>query len=86
MLRIINFVLIVVVICGSIKLINKCYETRVKYSILEKLQNQHEAYEKEYTQLELEEGTFSSNLIIKDFAIDKLGLIQADKEHMIFLK
>ena len=86
MLRIVNFLLILVVIYNSIKLINQCYQTRLSYSLLEKLQNQNKIYEKEYSQLELEEGTFSSNLVIKDFAVDKLGLIQADKNHSVFIK
>ena len=85
MLRIVNLVLIIVVIANCIKLVNQCYQTRVKYAILEKLKNQNKAYENEYTQLELEEGTFASNLIIKDFAIDKLGLVQADKNHIIIV-
>jgi cell division protein FtsL len=53
---------------------------------LSKLQNQTDTINKEYTRLQLEEGTYSSGLAVQDYALNKLGLVQADKQHIVELK
>lgn len=86
MLRIINLLLLAVVIFSAFRLIDKRYQSRIDSARLAALKNQSDMLNKEYTKLELEEGTFSSNLVLQDFAINKLKLIQADKNHIIGVK
>lgn len=86
MFRVINLLLLAGVIYSGFVLVNKRFQSRIDYARLAALKNQTDMYNKEYTKLELEEGTFSSNLVLQDFAINKLGLIQADKNHIIGMK
>lgn len=74
------------VMFSAFSLINKRYQSRIDYAKLAALKNQADVYNKEFTKLELEEGTFSSNLVLQDFAINKLGLVQPDKTHIIGIK
>ncbi len=86
MLRIINLLILCGVLFSAFSLVNKRFQSRIDYARLSALKNQTDVYNKEYTKLELEEGTFSSNLVLQDFALNKLGLIQADKTHIIGMK
>lgn len=86
MLRAINLMLLIGVIFSAFSLVNKRFQSRIDYARLSALKNQTDVYNKEYTKLELEEGTFSSNLVLQDVAMNKLGLIQADKTHIIGMK
>jgi cell division protein FtsL len=86
MLRVINLLLLIGVIFSAFNLVNKRFQSRIDYARLAALKNQADFYDKEYTKLELEEGTFSSDLVLQDFAVNKLGLIQADKAHIIGMK
>ena len=86
MLRAINLMLLIGVIFSAFSLVNKRFQSRIDYARLAALKNQTDVYNKEYTKLELEEGTFSSNLVLQDVAMNKLGLIQADKAHIIGIK
>ena len=86
MLRIFNVLLLIGVIFSAFNLINKRFQSRIDSARLAALKNQADFYDKEYTKLELEEGTFSSNLVLQDFAVHKLGLVEADKMHIIGMK
>ena len=86
MLRILNIILIGSVVYFAFSLVNLRYQSRVEYTKFEELKNEAEIMDKEYTKLQLEEGTFSSNLVLQDYAINKLGLIQPDKAHIIGMK
>ena len=81
-----NLLLLCGVVYSAFCLVSQRYQSRIDYAKLAALKNQTEMFEKEYTKLELEEGTFSSNLVLQDFAIHKLGLIQVDKNHIIGIK
>ena len=50
------------------------------------LQNKSDGLNKEFTRLELEDGTYSSNLTVQSYAANNLGLIPADKQHTMELK
>ncbi|MDQ5920437.1 MAG: hypothetical protein QG673_493 [Pseudomonadota bacterium] len=82
----INILLLSLVIYSAFCLVNKRYQSRIDHARLAALKNQADVLNKEYTKLELEEGTFSSNLVLQDFAVNKLGLIQPDKNHIIGIK
>ena len=86
MLRILNVCLLAGVIYSAFCLVNVRYKARLDYTQLEELKNQTDILNKEYTRLQLEEETFSSNLVLQDYATNKLGLIQADKAHVIGMK
>ena len=86
MLRILNLLLLGGVVYSAFCLINIRYQARQSYTKLAALKTQADEFDKEYTRLQLEEGTFSSNLVLQDFAVNKLGLIQADKAHIIGIK
>ena len=86
MIRLVNVFLLMAVIFSAFNLVNKRFQSRIDSARLAALKNQADFYDKEYTKLELEEGTFSSNLVLQDYALNKLGLIQADKNHIIGVK
>ena len=85
-LRIINLILLVTTIISAFYLIHQRYISRINYAQLITLKNQKDYLDKEYTKLELEEATFSSNLVLQNYALNKLGLIVADKNHIIGMK
>ena len=78
--------LLIAVMIVAIILIGQRYKARTNYTILANLNNEAETLNKEYTRLQIEEGTFSSNLVLKEFAMKKLGLTEADKNHLINLR
>lgn len=86
MLRGINLILLLAVMWSAFGLISKRYQTRTNYNRLDELQTEADNLNKEYTRLQLEEGTFSSNLVLQDFAVHKLGLIEPDKQHIVGIK
>lgn len=67
-------------------LISKRYQSRLHYITLTKLRDQETNLNKEFTRLELEEGTYSSNLVLQDFALNKLNLVQPNKQTIMELK
>ncbi|MBP9743370.1 MAG: cell division protein FtsL [Burkholderiales bacterium] len=86
MLRVVNLLMLAVLIYSAFCLVNQRYQSRIDHARLAALKNQADMFNREYTKLELEEGTFSSNLVLQDFAVNKLGLIQPDKNHIIGMK
>jgi cell division protein FtsL len=85
-LRIINLFLVITILINAFYLTNQRFAARQFYMRLAQLQKQADGLNKEYTRLQLEEGTFSSDLAIQDYAKHDLGLIQADKQHVVELK
>jgi cell division protein FtsL len=71
---------------SAFMLISKRYQSRLHYIALTKLRDQATNLNKEYTRLELEEGTYSSNLVLQDFALNKLNLVQPDKQTLMEIK
>jgi cell division protein FtsL len=86
MLRVINFLLLLVGLVSAFYLINQRYAARLLNMQLAHWQSANDELNKEYTRLQLEEGTYSSDLAIQDYAERQLGLIQADKQHIVELK
>lgn len=86
MLRAINLVLIIVVIVSAFSLITKRYQSRLHYAKLAGLKQQTENLNQEYSRLQIEEGTYSSNLVLQDVAINKLNLIQPAKQNIVGIK
>lgn len=84
-LKITNLVILCFVITNAFWLINKRFQTRNDYTYLSELHAKSIDMNKEYTRLQIEEGTFSSDLILQNFAKNKLGLIEADDKHIISL-
>lgn len=85
MLKIINFILVIVVLGNAFYLVNQRFMARKLYMQLSQIQNKTDNINKEYTRLQLEEGTYSSDLAVQDYALHNLGLIQADKQHIVEL-
>ena len=85
-LRILNVILLSIVMVSSFMLVKKRYESRIGYETLAQMQRHAENLEKEYTRLQLEDGTYSSNLVLQDFALKRLGLVQPDKTHIVEVK
>lgn len=85
-IRIINVILLSIVMMSAFMLITKRYESRIGYETLSQMQHHAENLNKEYTRLQLEEGTYSSNLVLQDFALKRLGLIEPDKNHIVEVK
>ncbi len=86
MLKTVNLLLLMVVLVSAFYLINRRYQARLLSMQLAQLQAKAETLNKEYTRLQLEEGTYSSDLAIQDYAERKLGLVQANKQHIMELK
>lgn len=74
------------ILITSFFVINQRYLARQSYMQLNSLQNQAENLNKEYTRLQLEEGTYSSGLAVNDFAAKNLGLVQPDQKHVVDIK
>jgi len=85
-LKIFNLVLVAILIGSAFKLINQRFQARGYYMQLSQLQNKMDGINKEYTRLEIEEGTYSSDLAVQDYALHNLGLVEADKQHILELK
>ncbi|RTK98998.1 MAG: cell division protein FtsL [Proteobacteria bacterium] len=86
MLKAINIILTMAILITSFFVINQRYLARQSYMQLNSLQNQAENLNKEYTRLQLEEGTYSSGLAVNDFAAKNLGLVQPDQKHVVDIK
>lgn len=86
MLKAINIILTMAILITSFFIINQRYLARQLYMQLNSLQNQAENLNKEYTRLQLEEGTYSSGLAVNDFAAKNLGLVQPDQKHVVDIK
>ena len=85
-MKVINLILVFVVLANAFYLISQRFVARSSYMKLAELQNKAELLNKEYTRLQLEEGTYSSNLAIQDYATHNLGLIPPDKQHIMEVK
>lgn len=85
-LKIANLVILCFVVTNAFWLINKRFETRNDYKHLALLNNSALEMNKEYTRLQIEEGTFSSDLILQNFAKNKLGLVDPDKKLTVIMK
>lgn len=85
-LRIVNVILLSAVMATAFTLISKRYEARRNYERLSQMRKHADDLEKEYTRLQLEEGTYSSNLVLRDFALKRLGLTMPDKTHIVEVK
>lgn len=86
MIKVINFLLVVSLLITSFFITNQRYTARQLYMQLNALQNQADSLDKEYTRLQLEEGTYASGLIVNDFAYKSLGLVQPDQKHIVDLR
>lgn len=86
MLRVCNLILMVSILITAFFLIGQRYISRQYYMQLNSLQNQADNLNKEYTKLQLEDGTYSSGLAINDFAAKNLGLVQPDQKHIVDIK
>ncbi|MCC2644601.1 MAG: hypothetical protein K0R49_912 [Burkholderiales bacterium] len=86
MLRIVNIVLIVLVIVSAFSLIKERYQSRLHYARLDNLKTQAEELNKEYSRLQIEEGTYSSNLVLQDVAVHRLNLVQPTKQNIVGIK
>lgn len=83
LLRGLNLVLIVLIIISSEKLIKQRYNIRVNENNLAQLKKDADNLEKEYSRLEIEFGTYSSNLVLKEFAMKKLQLIKPEDKQLV---
>jgi cell division protein FtsL len=77
-IRGLNVILIVLIIISAIRLITNRYIIRLHENNLAQLVQNKVLLDTEYSRLEIEFGTYSSNLILQDFAMKKLQLIKPD--------
>ncbi|MFN8769554.1 MAG: cell division protein FtsL [Neisseriaceae bacterium] len=85
-IRIINIVLLLCTISYGCLLVTQRYSARLHYTKLENLQKETNQLNQEYTKLQLEAGTYSSSLVLQDFAFNKLGLVTPDQKHIVGVK
>jgi cell division protein FtsL len=83
LLRGLNLILIGLIIILSIKLIKQRYEIRVNENNLAQLKKEADNLEKEYSRLEIEFGTYSSNLVLKEFAMKRLQLTKPEDKQLM---
>jgi len=86
MLRVINLLLLLVLIVSSFILVSRRYQSRLHYQTLSKLRVQADTLNKEYSRLQIEEGTYSSNFVLQDVALHRLGLVAPDKNNLLEIK
>ncbi len=86
MLRVINLILLLVFIITSFGLVSMRYQSRLHYQTLSKLKVEADVLNKEYTRLQIEEGTYSSNLVLQDVAMHRLGLVAPQKKDVLEIK
>lgn len=86
MLRVINLALLLVLIISSFILVSKRYQSRLHYQTLSRLKVEADGLNKEYSRLQIEEGTYSSNFVLQDVALHKLGLAEPDKNNLLEIK
>lgn len=82
-LKITNLVILCFALTNAFWLINKRFETRNDYTYLSGLNKEALDMNKEYTRLQIEAGTFSSDLILQNFAKGRLGLIEPSDKQII---
>ena len=85
-LRGVNLVLLVLLLITAFLLISERYSARKLYGEIGKLQDESRRLNLEYTQLQIEYGTYSSKLNLQAYALKDVGLIVADKQHVMELK
>lgn len=74
--------LVVAILVSAFYLTTQRFKARQYYMQLSQLQNNATTLNKEFTRLQLEEGTYSSELAVQDYATHSLGLVPADKKHV----
>ncbi|MCE2705628.1 MAG: cell division protein FtsL [Proteobacteria bacterium] len=82
-LKTINIVLLICVLIIAFILVKVRYSVRTNSTSLSQKQKEADTLNKEYTRLQLEAGTYSSSLVLQDFAYNKLGLSQPDPKHVV---
>lgn len=85
MVKAFNLILLLVVIVNGIFLINQRFYVRGLNTTLAILQKKTDKLNQEYGRLLLEEGTYSSSLVIEDYSKVSLGLVKPDKQHIMRL-
>jgi cell division protein FtsL len=75
-----------IMLVSAFFLISKRYDSRQHYAKLATLKTQSEKLNQEYTRLQIEEGTYSSNLVLQDVAVRKLKLVQPAKQNIVEIK
>lgn len=85
-IRTINIILLISAIIYGCFLVKQRYASRLHYTQLENLQKEHNRLNADYTRLQLEAGTYSSRLVLQDFAFNKLGLVSPDPKHIVGVK
>lgn len=82
-IRAINLVLLLAVMVSACILITKRFSFRNYYTDLANLKNGENQLNTEYTKLQIEEGTYSSSLVLQTVALKQLGLVEPDKKHIM---
>lgn len=85
-IRVTNLVLLFAVIVSACFLITKRYTVRNYYTTFANLKNQETQLNTDYSKLQLEEGTYSSNLILQNVALSKLKLVMPDQKNIMEVK
>lgn len=86
MLRWLNFILLGVMLVSAFILISMRYQSRVHYDLLSRLKTEAKLLNQEYSRLQIEEGMYSSNVVLQEVALNKLGLIQPNKQNIVGIK
>ncbi len=83
MIKTINMILVLAVLYTAFLLITERYAFRTRSNYLSDLQKKAQTMNQEYTRLQIELGTYSSGLVLQDFAYNKFGLINPDSKHIM---
>lgn len=78
-LRFLSIILLILILISCFSLINVRYQYRVYNKQLAQLENMAYNLNKEFSKLQLEDATYTSNLVLFDLAVNKLGLIRPTK-------
>ena len=81
-----NLVLLVLLLITAFLLVSERYSARVLYGRISKLQNVSKLLNLEYTKLQIEYATYSSKINLQSYARKDVGLVVADKQHIMELK
>lgn len=86
MLKVINLLLLIVLVVSGLFLVSQRFKTRVLYTNLNNLYKEQVVFNDEYTKLQLEYGTYTSDYVINQFSQKNVSLHQIKQQDVIYIK
>jgi len=85
-LKVINLLLLIVLVVSGLFLVSQRFKTRVLYTNLNNLYKEQVVFNDEYTKLQLEYGTYTSDYVINQFSQKNVSLHQIKQQDVIYIK